>query len=130
MIVSYLTLKQFVEIHIDFRNNYHLDNIVGAAGVNEHIDTVKDHNKATEGANGHIEADAGAVGHIEAAAEAGGHIEAVAEAGGHIDAIEAIVGANEHIEAAVGAGGDIEDNDIPGIENKNVEYVEEYYHFR
>ncbi len=87
---------------------------------------MKDHNKATEGANRHIEAVMEAEGHIEAVMEVVGYIEVA------IEEVEE-AGANGHIETAEGAegaGGHIEDNDILDIENKNAEYVEEYYHLR
>ena len=110
MIANYLTLIQFVEIHIEFHNNNHLDNIMaaaGAAGAKEHIEAVVEHIEAVAG---QIEAVAG---QIEAVVE---HIEAV------VEHIEAVAG---HIEAVTGH---IEDNDIVDIENKNVGYVEEYNH--
>lgn len=41
MIANYLTLIQFVEIHIEFHNNSHLDNIVAAAGAVEAVGAVR-----------------------------------------------------------------------------------------
>ena len=54
--------------------------------------------------------------HIDVAEGTKGHIAVAATA-----AVVAL--AVGHIEVH-----DIEDNDIPDIENKNVEYLEEYYH--
>jgi hypothetical protein len=116
MIANYLTLIQFVEIHIEFHNNSHLDNIVAAAKAMEAAEAVENIEAVVE-AKGHIEA---AEEHIEAAEE---HIEAAEEHIGAAD--EHIEAAEEHIEADVGH---IEDNDIADIENKNVGYVEEYHH--
>ena len=128
MIANYLTLIQFVEIHIEFRNNNHPDNIVATESAEEHIEAAEEHIEAAEE---HIEA---AGEHIEAAEEhiqaAEGHIEAAVE---HIEAAgEHIEAAEEHIEAAEGhieaAGEHIEDNDIVGIEDMQMEFVEQYYH--
>lgn len=124
MNVSYLILIQFAEIHIGFRNNNHRDNIaatVEAAGAEEHIE-------------GHVDE---TVGHIDAAEETKGHVVEVPEV------LEVAAVADERIDVDEGAKGhivvaalevrhievhDIEDNDILDIENKNAEYLEEYYH--
>lgn len=130
MNASYLILIQFVEIHIGFHNNNYQDNIaatVGAAGVGEHI----------EGTEGHIDE---TVGHVDAVEETKGHVVEVLEvaavpevaderidvdegAKGHIVVAAVAALAVRHIEVH-----DIEDNDILDIENKNAEYLEEYYH--
>jgi uncharacterized protein involved in high-affinity Fe2+ transport len=63
MNANYLTLIQFVEIHIEFRNNNHLEHIEVVAVVavdKEHIEAVeetKGYAEAAEAADVKVEAD-------------------------------------------------------------------------
>lgn len=125
MNANYLILIQFEEIHIGFRNNNHQDNIaaiVGAAGTGEHIEEA-------EGTKGHFDEAGGAKRHVEVPEVAvvpevaDEHIDVAEGAKGHIAVAAVVALAVGHIEVH-----DIEDNDIPNIENKNAEYLEEYYH--
>jgi uncharacterized protein involved in high-affinity Fe2+ transport len=60
MNANYLTLIQFVEIHIEFRNNNHLEHIAVVAVDKEHIEVVeetKGYAEAAEAADVKVEAD-------------------------------------------------------------------------